>query len=278
MMTIMPRLRPRRLLPRMVMSLALACGMAAVTAPVRGQSPPPTRQSGTVGGPGGSVFVSRCPDGQFVVGLAGRAGEVMDRVAPLCVGFDRQNHWVGEPTEGEGAGGNGGGPFRAVCPRDTTVTGFSGVASEFVINLRLLCSLPHRPTEAAAVLPPVGAHPELGATAGVTCRDLRRSASIRGAAGQFVNRFGLGCDASYLGDTPPPAPLSVGEQSPRDVPERVYVPPKGKSSIFAIAENGGDMLFSIYMSLLAPSRPWAPGDVKFGTGWGFRHLFSPDAG
>ena len=138
MLTIMPRLRSRRL-RRMVMSLALACGMAAVAATVRGQSPPPNRQSGTVGGPGGSVFVSRCPDGQFVVGLAGRAGEVIDRVAPLCVGFDRQNHWVGEPAEGEGAGGKGGGPFKAVCPRDTTVTGFSGVASEFVINLRL-CS------------------------------------------------------------------------------------------------------------------------------------------
>ena len=55
------------------------------------------------------------------------------------------------------------------------------------------------------MLPPVGAHPELGATAGVTCRDLRLSASIRGAASQFVNRFGLGCDASYLGDTPLPA-------------------------------------------------------------------------
>lgn len=211
--------RSRRL-RRMVMSLALACGMAAVAATVRGQSLPPNRQSSTVGGPGGSVFVSRCPDGQFVVGLAGRAGEVMDRVAPLCVGFDRQNHWVGEPTEGEGAGGKGGGPFRAVCPRDTRVTGFSGVASEFVINLRLLCSLPHRPTESAAVLPPVGAHPELGATAGWTCRDLRLSASIRGAASQFVNRFGLGCDAAYLGDTPLPALLSVGEQSTRDVPAR----------------------------------------------------------
>jgi hypothetical protein len=82
------------------------------------------------------------------------------------------------------------------------------------------------------VLPPVGAHLELGATAGWTCRDLRLSASIRGAVSQFVNRFGLGCDASYLGNTPLPAPLSVGEQSPRDVPERVYVPPKGKSSIF----------------------------------------------
>jgi hypothetical protein len=255
-MTILPRRRPTgRLLRRMAMALALACGTATVAGTVRGQSPVPNRQPDTVGGPGGSVFFSRCPDGQFVVGLAGRAGEVMDRVAPLCVGFDRQNHWAGEPTEGDAVGGKDGVPFTALCPRDTAVTGFSGVGSEFVINLRLVCSFPQRPSETVAVLPPVGAHPELGATAGANCRGLALSASIRGAASQFINRFGLACDASYLGDTPlpaPPPPAGQGSLRGGAVPKPSYVPPKrppkAKTSIFAV-ENGGDLLFSIYPAM-----------------------------
>ena len=199
-----------------------------------------------------------------------------------CVsGSTGQDHWVGEPTVGDAAGGQGGRPFRAVCPRDTAVKGFSAVGSEFVVNVRLVCSFPLRPKETAAVLPAVGGHPELGSTAGATCRDLAFSATIRGSASQFVNRFGLDCDVSYL-DTPLPVPVTVGEQSTREVPARVYVPtkgrPKGKTSIFAVAENGGDMLFSIYMGLQAPSRAWARRDVKFGTGWGFRHLFSAGDG
>jgi hypothetical protein len=268
-------------LQRLTVALVLAC--VAATLVVSAGQTPPRRHSGAVGGTGGTHFFSRCPDGQMVVGLAGRSGTIIDRVAPLCVALSMEERWIGEPIEGPGAGGPGGGPFRAVCPRDMVVTQFSGLGGEFVVNLRLACSFPARRDVNPTWLATVGGQTNVGSTAGGSCEgDNTLSSAITGASGQFVNRFALACDVGFIAGAPTKIPPTAGDGSLREVPPRVVVPPKKTSStfatgIFAIAESG-DLLFSTYMGLHNASNAWVRRNVPFGVGWGFKHVFSAGDG
>src|SRR6185436_6191755 len=117
-----------------------AVSVAGARPAAEGQSRPnalPPDVVGTVGAPGGTPYFANCENG-FVVGLAGRTGDVIDRIAPMCVAFDRADRWIGEPVAGDGSGGPDGAPFTTVCPRDTLVTGFTAAAGEYVYNIRLV--------------------------------------------------------------------------------------------------------------------------------------------
>jgi hypothetical protein len=176
--------------------------------------------AGTVGGPGGRFYATRCPDNQMLVGVAGRSGTVIDQIAPVCVAFDRHDRWIGEPVVGGAEGGKGGGPFMTVCPRNTLVTGFTSVGGEFVVNIRLQCQFPLRRGEAVPPPPPVGGSLHLGSNAGAQCRDRQVASGIRGMASHFVNRFGISCNVSYL--EPPQKALP----RPGEIPGKIYYPPK----------------------------------------------------
>ncbi|MFB6263979.1 MAG: hypothetical protein ABEL76_10205 [Bradymonadaceae bacterium] len=91
-------------------------------------------------GPDGPVIGSReaagrfsatCPPGEFVVGLAGRSGEFVDRTDLLCAPVEERGDgtyvWrADEVSRVEGGGGSGGSSFRMICPKDSVVRGLAG--------------------------------------------------------------------------------------------------------------------------------------------------------
>lgn len=80
-----------------------------------------------IGGNGGAPFRFDCGELGILVGITGRAGAVVDQVGGLCVKIDpRSATWVGGVYETARVGGNGGGPFRKVCPVGQALMGLEG--------------------------------------------------------------------------------------------------------------------------------------------------------
>jgi len=65
-----------------------------------------------VGGPGGHLFRAECPQGSYLVGLAGRTGEWVDRIAPICAPWLRGSQSFGPPAIGPSFGASTGGQDR----------------------------------------------------------------------------------------------------------------------------------------------------------------------
>ena len=60
------------------------------------------------GGLGGNELRSECPKGSYLVGLAGRTGAWVDRIAPICAPWLRGSQTLGAPTIGQSFGSSGG--------------------------------------------------------------------------------------------------------------------------------------------------------------------------
>lgn len=67
------------------------------------------------GGLGGNQFRAECPKGSYLVGLAGRTGAWVDRIAPVCAPWLRGSQAFGAPTIGQSFGMSGGGQERQVA-------------------------------------------------------------------------------------------------------------------------------------------------------------------
>lgn len=96
---------------------------------------PIERELEVAGGGGGSVFTRKCPEGAFIVGVKGRAGEVIDNLAPLCKGLDDTSHPIVLPQ----SGGEGGQPFERKCPDQWVVVGISGRYDRHINSIALIC-------------------------------------------------------------------------------------------------------------------------------------------
>ncbi|MFB6264722.1 MAG: hypothetical protein ABEL76_14025 [Bradymonadaceae bacterium] len=79
-------------------------------------------------------FELTCPEGKVAVGLTGRSGALVDRIALLCADVARargRHPYVARSIESSGAaGGQGGSPFRLKCPRGAVLRGISGRAGK----------------------------------------------------------------------------------------------------------------------------------------------------
>ena len=64
------------------------------------------------GGPGGNYFRAECPKGSYLVGLDGRAGAWVDRIAPVCAPWLRGSQTFGAPSVGQSFGTSEGGQER----------------------------------------------------------------------------------------------------------------------------------------------------------------------
>jgi hypothetical protein len=64
------------------------------------------------GGLGGNYFRAECPKGSYLVGLAGRAGEWVDRIAPVCAPWLRGSQTFGAQSVGQFFGTSMGGQER----------------------------------------------------------------------------------------------------------------------------------------------------------------------
>src|ERR1043166_1903381 len=56
------------------------------------------------GGAGGNYFRAPCPQGSYLVGLAGRTGEWIDRIAPVCAPWLQGSQTFGAPSVGPSFG------------------------------------------------------------------------------------------------------------------------------------------------------------------------------
>ena len=138
-----------------------------------------TVQVGRVGGVHGLVPYARvCPQGEAVIGFAGRVGGVIDALAPLCAPLDRSGLLgvvEGSPVETElrQAGGTGGGPFRSVCDPGSHVVGLKGRVGSAIDAVEPMCEdtswvgvSPAPPGAAAGRPRPVKVLPKVGGGGG----------------------------------------------------------------------------------------------------------------
>jgi hypothetical protein len=181
-----------------------------------------------IGGIGGARFSRLCPTDHFLVGMTGRAGNLMDQVAPVCAPADLSGRWTGPPSTGQAAGGSGGGPFTTMCPQDSFVVGFSGYADKFVFNIALWCRHkgPNSVDFRRASPRVVGGALSTGSTSVFSCPAESTAHGIVGRSGVFVDRIGLACVASGIG-------LGSTRWSSRTFP-----PPNGGLLVITIMADG----------------------------------------
>ncbi|MBX3000053.1 MAG: hypothetical protein KF893_16145 [Caldilineaceae bacterium] len=182
-----------------------------------------------IGRPGGSAYNLSCNPGEALVGIIGGAGNVIDRVGPLCVTTTPDYaSWTADPVQRGSAGGSGGGGYIRTCPRDSYVTGFSGRAGGLVDRIQLECAR----TVSAGVLD--SRNPTrldgAGGNGGSlqpqqVCPSGLPANGIYGMAGGLVDQFGLTCTTQL-----PAAGASL---------------PAGQWSHVAVAQNGDTLLLYV---------------------------------
>jgi hypothetical protein len=88
-------------------------------APIR-QEPAQATDVQPFGGAGGTYFRAECPTGAYLIGLAGRTGEWIDRVAPICAPWLRGSQTLGAAATGPSFGTSGGGKESSAICRSVT--------------------------------------------------------------------------------------------------------------------------------------------------------------
>lgn len=111
--------------------------LVPVCAPV---APPPgsrgnralERELAIIGGRGGKDATTLCPEPQLMVGLRGRAAEVIDALEPICEAG----------KAGARIGGEGGRDYERWCPAGWLAVGVTGRMGDYVESLSLTCADP----------------------------------------------------------------------------------------------------------------------------------------
>lgn len=176
------------------------------------------------GGAGGAPYKVSCGT-RFLVGLAGTAGDALERLAPICARLDPMGRWVGAPFTLDAVGGSSGEAimFRTTCPRDTVVEGWKGYSGQYMYHVSLLCRR-HEPdgttTRVSAAPRTVGGQQHTFVGEGYTCGPNRAANGIIGRAGDIIDAFGITCGGILVG-------------LPQEVPEPVTPP---------LFEDGGVIL------------------------------------
>ena len=172
-----------------------------------------------IGGPGGSEFTAPCWKGEYLTGVALRAGDDVDAIAPVCASATSIS------TRGSFSGGPGGSPVQLWCPRNAPAVLGLDVAAEgadtvVVNNVHLYCGLPisHQdpPASPSAVFDGpsavqskpiipilVGGSPILKSQDHQVCPAGQIATGVYGRAGKWLDAMGLVCGA------PPPPPANA---------------------------------------------------------------------
>jgi hypothetical protein len=185
------------------------------------------------GGLGGQQFRAECPKGSYLVGVAGRVGSWVDRIAPVCAPWLRGSQALGTPTIGQSFGMSGGGQEQqTICTRSgnnhlaiqSWWTHLLRSDNHYVQYIEMYCdSLPTplpptnygprldfgtRPKDVEELVTygPFSSQPPFQA-----CPSGEAAVGIRVRAGQFVDAIGLICGPFPLGPGAPvtklPGPL-----------------------------------------------------------------------
>jgi hypothetical protein len=94
------------------------------------------------GGPGGAPAPRHCAAGSHVVGVRGKAGELLDSLELTCQGVRVGGTMVGKPATLPAVGGTGGDAFERRCPPGWVVVGMGGRHGEFLNSIVLHCGKP----------------------------------------------------------------------------------------------------------------------------------------
>ncbi|GKS57212.1 hypothetical protein YTPLAS18_07390 [Nitrospira sp.] len=206
------------------------------------------------GGLGGIALRADCPMGSYLVGLAGRTGEWVDRIAPVCAPWLRGSQTLGPPSIGPSFGTSGGGQERqAICTGggNKTVTIQSWWIhvlrsdNHYVQYVEVFCTsltIPvstdsgwrlgfgNKPTDVEEMVTggPFTSQPPFQA-----CPAGEAAVGFRVRAGQFVDAIGLICG---------PLPARAGAPVTK-VDPRIAMPPVPASDMFVVVKPGsGDKM------------------------------------
>ena len=223
--------------------------------------------TGAFGGGGGNPFRDECPKGSYLVGLKGRAGEWVDRIAPICAQWIPKSQAFGKPFLGPFHGASRGG-----VERERSCWGF-GVnnraiqswqlerlsSDNFIKYIKAQC-VSLAPPAATATLSFGGPITEdqgksFFETAGTTGADFFSAAcppgelaiGIHGSAGNFLDSIGLICGPLPSRMIPPATNVTPHAMAP--VPPATNVNPlamapataAGKANPLAVSPVTDDM-------------------------------------
>ncbi len=150
----------------------------------------------------GSPFLLACPEALRMVGLRGRRGAVIDRLAPVC-GRPEQDALPAHRIEVQlpAAGGGGGKPFEMLCTPGEAVRGYRiAISRRDVLGLQLSCASVH-----ATGAPPRPRWIGPALTARTLVRECPAGTWLVGFTGfssHYVHRLGGLCRATERPPTP----------------------------------------------------------------------------
>lgn len=204
-----------------------------------------------LGGAGGNYFRAECPKGFYLVGLAGRAGEWVDRIAPVCAPWLRGSQTFGAPSIGPSFGASGGGQEQQAICRGVSHNQIIAVQSwhidalpsgnRFVQYIQAYCLSLAPPadqvlwnfgSESAAAKERVTSGPY-----GTACPAGEAPVGIHGRAGLFVDAVGLICGPLPVG---PGAPAMKVNPSAQAVNLLIKAPPPADDMFTIIRPATGD--------------------------------------
>jgi len=172
-----------------------------------------------IGGNGGGRWIDRCPPGQFVVGLAGRAGLWVDAMGIICAAWNPSTQILGGPIVHQFHGGTGGAQTTVMCPSNSIVSGWeirpTRSDEQMVEYVAPECRGPLPPRDVVRVgriqfgqkagPPSSGAFRQEEVWYG--CPPNQLVVGIHGASGAYLDRVGLVC-----GDAPVRILRPLGKQ------------------------------------------------------------------
>lgn len=146
---------------------------------------------------GGVPFALSCHSDEVLVGVNGRSGAFLDKLAPLCVKADEWGKWSSDVIGRGAAGNNGGNAFSRLCPVDQAVSGLAARTGTYVNQVTLQCQPLASPGRLkAGVTTLEGAGNAAGAANGAACTNGQPANGLYGRAGWYIDAVGLACRGS----------------------------------------------------------------------------------
>ena len=146
---------------------------------------------------GGSPFALSCHSDEVLVGVSGRSGGNLDKLAPLCAKVDEWGKWSSDVIGRGAAGNNGGSPFSRLCPADQAVSGFGVRTGAYVNHITLQCQPLASPGRLKAGVTTLdGAGNANGTANGAACANGQPANGLYGRAGWYIDAVGLACRGS----------------------------------------------------------------------------------
>ena len=165
---------------------------------------------------GGQPFTLTCGDGRALIGIRGRAGNVVDSIRGVCAQLDELGAVTAVSTTVVTGGSGGEYDYELRCPSSQVVTGLRGRAASFLDEVSLVCA--RMATLDSGVVDPAGrtdgdvagivdrgrSNALLFASAGegnggapftLNCPGTLPARGLQGRSAALVDRIGLVCDA-----------------------------------------------------------------------------------